>query len=154
MSIEILSVSRKPTDWVRQALDDYLIRFPSNAVPKLTFLAPESGRLSKKERVAREGKSILSKLDQTDVVILLDTSGFLINNLELVRKLKEFSQAAGRLKLIIGGSEGVHESVKKRAFETWSLSTLVMPHKVVQVLLLEQLYRSRCIIVGHPYHRF
>ena len=107
MSIEILSVSRKPTDWVKQALDDYLVRFPSTAVPKLTFLAPESGRLSKKERVAREGKNILSKLDKRDVVILLDAGGFLIDNLELVRKLKEFSQAAGRLKLIIGGSEGV-----------------------------------------------
>ncbi len=154
MPIEILSVSRKPTDWVKQALDDYLVRFPSNAAPKLTFLAPASGRLSGKERVAREGRNILSKLDHRDVVVLLDSGGFLIDNLALVRKLEEFDQSAGRLKLIIGGSEGVHESVKRRAFETWSLSALVMPHKVVQVVLLEQLYRSRCISIGHPYHRF
>ena len=154
MSIEILSVSRKPTDWVKQALDDYLVRFPSNSVPKLTFLAPASGRLSSRERVAREGRNILSKLDHRDVVILLDSGGFLINNLALVEKFKEYDQSAVRLKLIIGGSEGVHESIKKRAFETWSLSALVMPHKIVQVVLLEQLYRSRCIVIGHPYHRF
>ena len=153
MSIEIISVSRKPTNWVKQALDDYLVRFPSGAAPKLTFLAPASGRLSGGERVVREGRNILSKLDHRDMVILLDSGGFPIDNSVLVGKLKDFSQSAGRLKLIIGGSEGVHESVRRRAFETWSLSALVMPHKVVQVVLLEQLYRSRCISIGHPYHR-
>lgn len=153
MSIEILSVSRKPTDWVKQALNDYLVRFPSNVVPKLTFLAPASGRLANRERVAREGRDILSKLDHKDMVILLDSGGLSIDNMALVKKLKEFDQSTRRLKFIIGGSEGVHESVKSRANETWSLSDLVMPHKVVQVVLLEQLYRSRCIAIGHPYHR-
>ena len=153
MPVEILSVSRKPTNWIKQALDDYLVRFPANTAPKMTFLAPASGRLSTSEKIAREGKNILTKLSSRDVVILLDVAGCLIDNNGLVRKVKDINQSSGNLKLVIGGAEGVHELVKKRATEIWSLSALVMPHKIVQVMLVEQLYRSRSIVIGHPYHR-
>ncbi len=153
MSIEILSISRKPTNWVKQAIDDYLVRFPTNVAPKMTYLAPARGRLSAREKLAREARSVLGRLEQRDIVIVLDATGFLLTNKSLIQKLKRFSETDEKLKLIIGGAEGLDTSVKKRAYEIWSLSALIFPHKIIQIMLVEQLYRSRSIDVGHPYHR-
>ncbi|PKO51896.1 MAG: 23S rRNA (pseudouridine(1915)-N(3))-methyltransferase RlmH, partial [Betaproteobacteria bacterium HGW-Betaproteobacteria-2] len=55
--------------------------------------------------------------------------------------------------LVIGGADGLHASLKKKAGWLWSLSKLTMPHGMVRVVLAEQLYRAWTVIQNHPYHR-
>tara|TARA_B100001250_G_scaffold399046_1_gene407996 strand:- start:289 stop:753 length:465 start_codon:yes stop_codon:yes gene_type:complete len=153
MSVEILSISRKPTNWVKEAINDYLDRFPKAKVPKMTYITPLAGRLSVRERLEREAKSILSKIGERDVVIVLDIGGCSLTSDDLVKRLSVFTARETKIILIIGGPEGLDISVKKRAIESWSLSGLVFPHKIIQILILEQLYRSYSICIGHPYHR-
>ena len=54
---------------------------------------------------------------------------------------------------IIGGADGLDDSIKSRADLLWSLSPLTLPHGLVRVVLAEQLYRASSLLSGHPYHR-
>lgn len=153
MQIEILSISRKPTKWIKSAIDEYLDRFPAHMTPKLTYITPASGRVSKRQKTLMEAKAILSKVDKKDRLIVLDVSGDNLTNDLLMDKLDNFGALETKIKMIIGSSDGLDASVKRQASESWSLSSLVLPHKIVQILILEQLYRAYSISIGHPYHR-
>ena len=54
---------------------------------------------------------------------------------------------------IIGGSLGLHDSVKRRANELISFSAMTFPHQLMRVILLEQIYRAFRIINNEPYHK-
>ena len=55
--------------------------------------------------------------------------------------------------VIIGGAEGLSPSIKNKADEIWSLSEMTLPHNLVRIILIEQIYRAWSIISHHPYHR-
>jgi 23S rRNA (pseudouridine1915-N3)-methyltransferase len=57
-----------------------------------------------------------------------------------------------RMIFIIGGAYGASGSIEERANYTWKLSSLVFPHMLVRVILVEQLYRALTIIKGEKYH--
>jgi 23S rRNA (pseudouridine1915-N3)-methyltransferase len=54
--------------------------------------------------------------------------------------------------LVIGGSFGVGFGVRERADFTWSLSKLVLPHQLVRLVLIEQIYRAQTIKNNQNYH--
>jgi 23S rRNA (pseudouridine1915-N3)-methyltransferase len=54
---------------------------------------------------------------------------------------------------IIGGADGLDDSVKEEARILMRLSSLTLPHALAQVVLLEQIYRAATLLTGHPYHR-
>ena len=54
---------------------------------------------------------------------------------------------------LIGGADGLPDSVKQDARLLLRLSSLTLPHALAQVVLLEQIYRAATILTGHPYHR-
>ena len=54
---------------------------------------------------------------------------------------------------IVGGADGLHDSVKQAAQHLMALSALTLPHAMVRVLLAEQLYRAHSLLHNHPYHR-
>jgi 23S rRNA (pseudouridine1915-N3)-methyltransferase len=54
---------------------------------------------------------------------------------------------------VIGGPDGLDESIKRQADLLLRLSSLTLPHALAQVVLLEQLYRAATLLIGHPYHR-
>jgi len=55
--------------------------------------------------------------------------------------------------LAIGGPDGLSDQVRQQAEWHWSLSPLTLPHPLVRVIVIEQLYRAMSILKGHPYHR-
>jgi 23S rRNA (pseudouridine1915-N3)-methyltransferase len=57
-----------------------------------------------------------------------------------------------RMIFIIGGAYGVSKAIEERANYTWKLSSLVFPHMLVRVILVEQIYRAMTIIKGEKYH--
>jgi 23S rRNA (pseudouridine1915-N3)-methyltransferase len=99
-----------------------------------------------------ESASISGLLKPSDVVVLLDERGQQQTNQELALTFEKLAGAQGRLVLIIGGAYGVGEALRTRAQFVWSLSKLVFPHRLVRIMLLEQLYRTFMVQRGHPYH--
>ena len=71
----------------------------------------------------------------------------------LAAKLKHWQLEADDVALVIGGPDGLDPEFKKLAHERIRLSDLTLPHAMVRVLLIEQLYRAWSVNANHPYHR-
>lgn len=101
----------------------------------------------------KEGEKILAVLKKEDYVVLLDEKGTELKS-EGVAELMEnrMVDSVRRMIFIIGGAYGVSSAVHKRANFTWKLSSLVFPHMLVRVIVLEQLYRAMTIVRGEKYH--
>jgi len=102
------------------------------------------------QRKQQEAASILEKV--SGPFVLFDEHG---KQMTSVQWGEWFSRQQGdaQLDFVIGGADGVHESVKHAASATWGLSNLTLPHQLVRVIALEQFYRAFSILRGHPYHR-
>ena len=92
--------------------------------------------------VAR-GKALLKHKN----IIALDERGKDLTTVQFADLLK--TQAT----FVIGGPDGLDDSIKKHAKLLLRVSTLTLPHALAQVVLMEQIYRAATLLTGHPYHR-
>ena len=84
---------------------------------------------------------------------VLDVKGKMLSTEGLAEKLAEGMQQGDDIALVIGGADGVSPEVLAQADVKWSLSALTLPHPLVRVVLMEQLYRAMSVNNNHPYHR-
>jgi 23S rRNA (pseudouridine1915-N3)-methyltransferase len=153
--IRLIAVGDRQPSWVDAAFAQYSARFPREWKFRLDAIPTVRRNKNDKSLQAMdtEGDSILARLASDEQVILLDERGKQTTSMSLSTQMSEW-QADGRdLCFIIGGPDGVPESVRQRADRMWSLSELTLPHGIARVLLSEQLYRSWSLQAGHPYHR-
>jgi 23S rRNA (pseudouridine1915-N3)-methyltransferase len=109
--------------------------------------------LSGKEQKSKEGQLILSKLNPSDRVILLDEKGKEMTSVEFAGFLqKNMNSGIKNLVFIIGGPYGFSQAVYQRAQQKISLSQMTFSHQLIRLIFLEQLYRAFTIIHHHPYH--
>jgi 23S rRNA (pseudouridine1915-N3)-methyltransferase len=85
--------------------------------------------------------------------IVLDERGAHLTSKQLSQKMHDWLGGGRDVAFIIGGADGLHESVRKAAHQLMALSALTLPHGMVRVLLAEQLYRAYSLLHNHPYHR-
>ncbi len=146
MKITIISVGKRSGGAEQTLIDEYTKRLRALDV-SWHFLAHAAG--DAKRAKAQESAAILAALQPSDFVVLLDERGRPLNNQQLVQLCQNSSK---RVVFVIGGAYGVDQSVRSRADATYRISDLILPHKLVRILLAEQLYRSEAIIKNHPYH--
>jgi 23S rRNA (pseudouridine1915-N3)-methyltransferase len=141
--------------WVREGYEDYSRRLLARLPVALVELAPGKRTAGGDDAraIADEGKRLLAAIKTDDYVVALDERGKQRTTLELSAWLKERQRDGRSLCFLIGGPDGYAPQVLARAQETWSLSQLTLPHALVRVLFIEQLYRAVTILDGHPYHR-
>lgn len=154
MHIRVLAVGGRQPAWVNAGFNDYAVRLPQNWRFALKEL-PTAGRGRRHAGQAKqaEGDVIIAELAQAERMIALDERGRQPDSVALSRWLEDW-QADGRdVCLVIGGPDGLSTSCLDRAERRWSLSNLTLPHGLVRVLLVEQLYRAWTLQSGHPYHR-
>jgi 23S rRNA (pseudouridine1915-N3)-methyltransferase len=100
-----------------------------------------------------EAASILKQIKEGDFVVLLDERGKDISTEGFAKLLeKQLVQGSKRVVFVIGGAFGVTPEVKKRADLELKVSSLIFPHMLVRLILIEQLYRAQSIIEGGKYH--
>lgn len=100
-----------------------------------------------------EADQILGKLPPGAYICALDERGVMLSSQDLAALTIE-TRAQGRdLVFVIGGADGLDDSVRRRADKLLAFGRATWPHKLVRVMLLEQLYRVATILTGHPYHR-
>jgi 23S rRNA (pseudouridine1915-N3)-methyltransferase len=102
----------------------------------------------------KEAEKLLAACEGYARLVALDETGRQFTSPQFARQLGEWQQAGhSSLAFVIGGADGLHESVRARAQLVWALGSLTWPHMLVRALLAEQLYRAQSILSGHPYHR-
>lgn len=154
MKLNIISVGHKMPGWVESACAEYLKRMPRELDTRIIEIKPDKRASGKNSEVVQEAeaKRILEVAGK-DFLVALDERGQSVTTLQLAEKLGAW-QALGRdVSLVIGGADGLHASLKSQAQWLFSLSPLTMPHGMVRVMLVEQLYRAHTVLSGHPYHR-
>jgi len=101
-----------------------------------------------------EAEKIEAALGDSDRVVVLDPKGKVWTSEQLAKFIQQhMTSDSRRLTFVIGGYEGLADSVTSRADVQWSLSPLTFTHDLTRVLLLEQLYRALSIIHNLPYSR-
>jgi 23S rRNA (pseudouridine1915-N3)-methyltransferase len=111
-------------------------------------------KLPTPQLVRREGELLLAAVPKGAVVVALDQRGKPMTSADFARRLGAWrDDGVGDVVFLIGGADGLDESVRKKATLTLSLGPMTWPHLMVRALLAEQLYRAQAILSGHPYHR-
>lgn len=103
--------------------------------------------------IAAEGEQLLARIPAGAFVVVLDERGRNLTSAELAGLLeRHMVTGTAEWVMIIGGAHGLSEQVRRRADLILSLSSMTLPHQIVRLLLLEQLYRGCTIIRNEPYH--
>ena len=104
--------------------------------------------------LAREAEAIREKIPQNSSVVALCIEGKLHSSQELAEVVSRWEHSAARhLVFVIGGSWGMHPSIKQEAWVRLSMSPMTFPHHLARVMLLEQIYRGYQINAGSKYHK-
>ena len=154
MRLSIIAVGQKVPDWAQTAYDDYAKRFPPELKVELKAVKtePRASKTLEGLLVAERGR-IESAIPRGCRVVALDERGTAITTMALAEKLKGWQLSGDDVAIVIGGPDGLEASFKQSAHERLRLSDLTLPHAMVRVLLIEQLYRAWSITINHPYHR-
>ena len=154
MRLTIVAVGQKMPDWAQTAYDDYAKRFPPELKVKLKSVKTEP-RASKtvETLLAAERQRIEGAISKNCRIVALDERGTAVTTAALAERLKAWQLSADDVAIVIGGPDGLDADFKQSAHERLRLSDLTLPHAMVRVLLIEQLYRAWSITINHPYHR-
>ena len=157
MRLTIVAVGQKVPDWAQTAYDDYAKRFPPELKVELKAVKTEP-RASKTLESLLEAErlrieSAISKGAKGVRIVALDERGTAVTTVALAERLKAWQLSGDDVAIVIGGPDGLDGDFKKAAHERLRLSDLTLPHAMVRVLLIEQLYRAWSITINHPYHR-
>jgi len=155
MKLLIVSVGHRMPDWITAGFNEYARRMPREAKIELLEIKPEPRTTGKTtaQIMGAEAQRILAALPRDCLRIALDERGAQPTTKQLAAQMQDWMRAGRDVAFIIGGADGLHESVKQAAQRIMALSSLTLPHAMVRVLLAEQLYRAHSMMHNHPYHR-
>lgn len=154
MRVALLAVGHRMPGWVQTAWDDYGKRLRKRLPVTLVEITPGARSGGRAEQaMATEGQRLLAALKPGDHAVLLDERGAQRGSLEQARWLGRRMQQGRDIAFLVGGPDGFAPQVRERADEAWSLSPLTLPHALVRVIWIEQMYRAVSVLDGHPYHR-
>ncbi|MFB6348703.1 23S rRNA (pseudouridine(1915)-N(3))-methyltransferase RlmH [Moraxella sp. ZJ142] len=158
MKLRILSIGHKMPNWVQAGFEEYFKRIQPMMTVEMVELPsakrsknPSPAEIEKYK--ATEAATILNAKQPKELLWLLEVKGKMLSTEKLADKLTVAMQDGVDIALVIGGADGVADKVLRAADFKWSLSELTLPHPLVRVLVMEQLYRAMSIINNHPYHR-
>lgn len=159
MNIQIISVGKLKEKYLKLGIDEYTKRLGSYAKIDLVEVpdekAPENLSDADMEIVKKkEGERILAKIGADTYVIALAIDGKMKSSEQLASDLESLmTYGKSKIAFVIGGSLGLHEEVMKRADEKLSFGKMTLPHQLMKLVLVEQIYRAFRIIKGEPYHK-
>jgi len=153
VKIEILTVGKPRTSYIKEGVSDYLKRLRSYVSLSVRHVPDYSRRKRPEKVLEEEGKEILGAMGRLDFLVLLDVQGRLMDSLSFAKWMqKSLCETQKKLIFCIGGAYGVSSDVKNRANLLLSLSPMTFPHEMTLLILAEQLYRAVMINNGSAYH--
>jgi len=143
-------------EWVNEGFREYQKRLRSPLKLELVEISVPKRSVGEKNSlraIAQEGQDMLAAIGREDYVVALEVNGKSMSTEQVSAWLSQRLVDARPLVLLIGGPDGLSEACLTRANQSWSLSPLTLPHPLVRVVVVEQIYRAMSLLAGHPYHR-
>ena len=159
MKIKIVTVGKLKEKYLKDGIAEYSKRISRFAKLEMIELADEktpdkASEIENQKILETEGARILSKVGERDFVLVLAIEGKTFSSEEFSKQLEEASiKGYSTLTFIIGGSLGLAPVVKNRANLSVSFGRLTLPHQLMRLVLVEQIYRAFTIQQGSPYHK-
>ncbi|MDD7220193.1 MAG: 23S rRNA (pseudouridine(1915)-N(3))-methyltransferase RlmH [Clostridia bacterium] len=159
MEIRILSVGKIKEKYLNDGIKEYAKRLGRYC--KLSFCQVADEKTPDKASQALnnqikdlEGERLMKHIREQDYVIALAIEGEMVGSVELADKIEKLGvSGVNSVVFVIGGSLGLGSKVLDRADYKLSFSRMTFPHQLMQMILLEQIYRSFRIINHEPYHK-
>ncbi len=159
MQINIIYVGNIKDKYFSDAVKEYEKRLSAyckvvNTEIKETKIPENASAAQINKAIEEEGEKILSVLPQKSYKIALAVEGTMLSSEELAKKI-DFSLTGGysSISFIIGGAFGMSEKVKKSCDMMLSVSRMTFTHRMMRVIILEQIYRAYNILSGGKYHK-
>ncbi len=155
MKIRLLAIGNKMPDWIKIGCADYLKRFPRTCSVELVEIPmPKRHKATHITKlISQESDALLAAQHPRHQLIALDSQGSLYSTKQLAQQWHTWETKGQSIDMMIGGPDGLSTACLQAANQHWSLGPLTLPHPLVRVILLEQLYRAMSIVHHHPYHR-
>ena len=139
MKLHVVAVGQRMPAWVDAGFEEYARRMPREAAVHLTEV--------------KEDARLAAAVPRDAYHVALDERGRMLSTVDLSHRIAAWQMDGRDVAFVIGGADGLPDSVKHDADMVWSLSKLTLPHALVRVIVAEQLYRAVSILKSHPYHR-
>ena len=155
MKIQLWSIGKEHEPYVKMGTEDFTKRVSRYYPVEWKIIAPpkNAGTLSQSDLKKKEAEILLEGLSKDDYTVALDERGKQLGSEGLAQFIQiRANESTKNLIFLIGGIYGLDETVLKRADHRWSLSQLTLPHQLVRLLLVEQLYRACTILRNEKYH--
>ncbi len=159
MRITILSVGSIKEKYFIDAIEEYSKRLSKYTKVNFIKVNDEAINDNPSENEIniiknKEGNKIIKSIPKDDYIVCLDLKGKMLSSEELASKLDEiFTYHSANITFIIGGSLGLSDEVLNMADFRLCFSKMTFPHKLMQVILLEQIYRAFKINNNETYHK-
>ena len=155
MTIKLIAIGKTDNTDLQSLMDDYIkrlgfyIKFSMDIIPDIKNVK----NLSEEQQKQKEGELILSKLNATDILILLDENGKQFDSVNFSEYLqKHMNSGIKQLVFAIGGPYGFSKDVYNKSNGKVSLSKMTFSHQMIRLFFIEQLYRGFTILRNEPYH--
>jgi 23S rRNA (pseudouridine1915-N3)-methyltransferase len=141
-------------DWVEKACAEYIKRMPREISIEIVEIKPDKRAPGKNAEAIQNAEAVrIREAAGKDLLVALDERGQEATTLQLSKRMENWLTSGRNISFVIGGADGLHDSIKQESDWLWSLSKLTLPHGMVRIVLAEQLYRAWTVIQNHPYHR-
>lgn len=159
MRISIACVGKIKEKFWRDAISEYEKRLGKYC--RLEFLevadekTPDGASEVLEEQIKeKEARRLLEKIREDAFVCTLEIEGKRMTSEGFARWMEGLTvKGTSHIVFVIGGSLGLHESMRRRSDMALSFSDMTFPHQLMRVILVEQVYRAFRIIQGEPYHK-
>lgn len=143
--IKIICVGKLKEKYLIDLVNDYVKRV--NKYHKLEIIEV------KDSNIKSEALEIDKYIQSRDFIVTMEINGNKLNSIDLSKKIDSWLMTYGNIIFIIGGSDGIDESIKKKSNYALSFSDLTFPHGLFRGFLVEQIYRSFKIMNNETYHK-
>lgn len=155
MTIKLVCIGKTDSTELKQLIEIYekrlqfYVKFEIEIIPDLK----KAKSLDENQQKAKEGELLLSKIQNSDFLVLLDEKGKEFTSVGFSEYIqKRLNSGMKQLIFVIGGPYGFSEDIYKRADAKLALSKLTFSHQMVRLFFTEQLYRAFTILKNEPYH--
>lgn len=159
MNIKIITVGKLKEKYLKMGIDEYTKRLGAYCKIELIEVSDEKApeKLSEAEMLQvkeKEGERILAKIPENAYVFALAIEGKQRTSEEFSKEIEQLGiQGKSNLAFVIGGSLGLSQAVMKRSNTPISFGKMTLPHQLMRLVLVEQVYRGFRIMKGEPYHK-